>query len=162
MYNVLPASVPGIPQLPVKPDLSCISIREKKKRLLHSQWSRRACRGLSQAWHCRHALMDVRCLDLQWQLHPETTVTFDPRGMDKPGNKNRGLLCRSEGKHLLRSRHRDTRGIDPPGFSSVFGGNTREATVPDDVQSKNPFSHTLQQPSCFWGQQEHGFKLKYT
>lgn len=37
-------------------------------------------------------------------LHPETPVTFDLGGMDRPGNKNRGLLCRS-GKKEKKKKH---------------------------------------------------------
>lgn len=50
--------------------------------------------------------MAVECLDLSWQLHSETRVTSDLWGMDKPGNKNRDLLCGSKGKHLLDWRWR--------------------------------------------------------
>lgn len=57
-----------------------------------------------------HTLMAVKCLDLQWQLRPETSVTSDLWGMDKPGNKNRSLLCGSKGKHLLCWRHREKEG----------------------------------------------------
>lgn len=115
---------------------------------------RRLCSLFLQGWCFHHALMAVKCLDLQWQLRPETSVTSDLWGMDKPGNKNRSLLCGSKGKHLLCAEDTERRrgGGLTPRYSSfglfshlrweVPGGNVQKATVHSIITSEIPPPHS--------------------